>query len=384
MKMFGWMASACIAVALLGGCSKGDSGANVPGGKEDPAAKALMALADKPDVYMQTLYNSIVSGDSKAIWNALPAKYQADVVGLKNDFAAKMDADVWNKTFVVVGKTAQVFKTKKEMLLANPLLEIVPPPVVDSLKNSWDSVVGMVDTVAQSEIKTLDGLKSADPATFLASTGNMLLGSGLKVAATFPPAAERVAKMKQVKVSLVKVDGDTATLKVETEGEPAMNDVVKRVDGKWLPAEIVDGWDKNIADAKANLADLKIPPELKPSLMEGLTAVEGRIDALLIAKDQETFNKELNNLTGVVQAFMSAPVPAATATGTGAPAVAPGTAPLGGPSLGSGPGSLPPPGSLPKPSGTITPPTLPGSGVGAPPSSGPALGTPEPKLPLPK
>lgn len=372
MKMFGWMASACIAVALVGGCGKGDS-TKVPAG-DDPA---LMALADKPDVYMQSLFNSFTAGDSKALWNALPSKYQADVVGLKNDFAAKMDADVWNKVFVVVGKAAQVLKTKKEMLLANPLLEMVPPPAMDSLKNGWDSVVGMVDTLAQSEIKTLDGLKSADPAKFLASTGNMLLGSGLKIAETFPPAAERVNKAKKVKVSLVKQDGDVATVKVETEGEEPSNDVVKRVGGKWLPVDIVNDWDKNIAEAKANLADLKIPPELKPSLMEALSAVEGRIDALQAAKDQETFNKELINLTQVVQAFMSAPMPEAKPTGTAAPTGAPGAGPLGGPSLGNGPGSLPPPGSLPKPSGTITAPTLPGSGASAPPSSGPALGAPK-------
>lgn len=381
MKMFGWMATALVAVALVGGCGKSEPAANVPGGapaKEDPAEKAMLALADKPDVYVQSLFNSISSGDSKALWHALPAKYQADVIGLKNSFATNMDADVWNKAFTVVGKAAQVLKTKKEMLLANPLLGFVPPPVTDGLKNSWDTVVGMIDTIAQSEIRTLEGLKTADPATFLASTGNALLGSSLKVAETFPPAAEQVGKVKKVKVSLVKQDGDTATLKVETEGEKPSEDVFKRVGGKWLPAGIVDGWDKNINDAKANVADLKIPADLKPSLMEALTAVEGRLNALLAAKDQETFNKEVENLVGVVQAFMNAPMPGAAPTGTGAPAGAtgtaspgtasPGTAPLGGPSLGNGPGSLPVPGSLPKPSGTITSPALPG---------GPALGAPK-------
>lgn len=368
MKMFGWTAVACLAIALTGGCSKSGS----------------TPSPDKPDVYIQSLFNSISSGDSKAVWNALPAKYQSDVVGLKNDFAAKMDADVWNKAFVVVAKAAHVLKTKKDMLLQNPLLTLLPPDAMNSLKGSWDTVAGMIETLAQSEIKTLDGLKSADPATFFASTGNALFGSGLKVAETFPPAAERVAKAKKVKVSLLKLDGDTATVKVETEGEPTSEDVVKRIDGKWLPIEIVNDWDKNIAAAKANLADLNIPPELKPSLMEGLTAVEGRIDALQAATDQATFDKELVNLTQVVQAFMASPMPDVKPTGTGAPgAGAPGAPPLGGPALGNGPGSLPAPGSLPKPNATITPPTFnpppgaPSSGASSsstPPLGGPALG----------
>jgi len=380
MKMFGWMASACVAIALIGGCSKSEPAANVPGApgakappKEDPAEKALLALGDKPDVYVQSLADSIADRQPKAIWNALPAKYQADITGLKNGFAAKMDAEVWNKAFAVIGKLAQVLKTKKEMLLASPKLQEVPF-AAEVLNKSGDTFAGILDGLAKSEIGTLDGLKAAHPGDFLDTTGGKLIIDGLRVAETIPGVGEQV-KLEKAKVSLVKIEGDGAMLKIETPSNTTgPNEVAfRKVEGKWLPAGMVADWDATIARGKDYVADFNIPADTKTMAVQMLDYTSKTLDTMLAAKDQATFEKGLDEL-GAQIAGLAAPAPAPTGTaGPAGTAPAPGSAPLGGPSLGSGPGSLPTPGSLPKPSGTITSPTLPGTGVGAPPSSGPAI-----------
>src|SRR5262245_17865974 len=38
------------------------------------------------------------------IWRDLPPTYQQDATGLVKEFAGKMDAEVWNKTFAVLRK----------------------------------------------------------------------------------------------------------------------------------------------------------------------------------------------------------------------------------------------------------------------------------------
>ncbi|MCE9605898.1 MAG: hypothetical protein K8U03_13460 [Planctomycetia bacterium] len=370
MKTFGTgMAIACLALAV--GCGKSD-----PAASKEGSAGALAAAADKPDVYVQALLDSIEAGDSKAVWNGLPAKYQADVKAIKNEFAGKVDPEVWSKGFVVADKLAQTLKTKKEYLLGSPLLAGAPPPVVESLKNNWDTITAMVDSVAQSEIKTVDGLKAIDPGKFLEVTGNKLLVGGMKIAeTTSPEAAGEINKVRKAKVSLVKVEGDKATLKVETEGEPPKDDVVfKKIDGKWLPGEMVDGWDKQVAAMKGELAEMKITPEQKAQYLQGIGMAEATIDGLLGAKDQASFNGQLSAVMMMASMFggLGGPPPDAL----GSPGT-PGGVPVGGPEMKlGGPGSFPPPGSLPKPSGTIVSPTLP--------STGPTLTIPEPKLPAPK
>ena len=395
MKMFGsWLAIASLAIVL--GCNKSDPAVNVPGAapavEEDAQAKSLRAMADRADVYVQTVINSIADGQAKAVWNALPTKYQADVRGLKDAFAAKMDADVYNKLFVVVGKLSQVLKSKKEMLLQSDMLKSLPQPILDGLSKDWDKIVGVVDAIAQAPIKTIDGLKSTDPGTLLDSAGNLIFSQVLKAAESNPLIGEQV-KLRKVKVSLVKLDGDTATLKIETEGEPppTTDDVFKKVDGKWLPEKMVAEWDAAIEKAKTNLADFEITPEMKKVTLGPLNAVESILDAMLAAPSQAAFDQELAKLVQIGVDFAKEPMqpPTGAPSGTaplGGPAGVPtlGGPTLGGPAIGTGPGSLPTPGSLPKPSGTITPPTLPPAPTSGASSNGPSLGIPGPTSPAAK
>lgn len=375
MKTLGsWMAIACVAFAL--GCSKseptppkelgGTQSPPKPVAPPDPTAQKLAALADKPDVYVQAQLDSFAAGDTRVVWNMLPSKQQADVLALKNEFAANVDADVWNKAFVVLGKLTQVLKAKKQMVMATPMFEAVKP-----FEKNWDNVVNVIDSIVQSEIKTIDGLKSADPAVFLAATGDTLLKGAVQVADSVPPAAQSLDRIRKAKVTLVKHDGDSATLSVMFGGETEpQNEQFTRVEGKWVPAELLAGWDANITAAKASLADLKkLPPGFKAETINGLTAVEKKLDALLAATDQKAFDAEFEQLAGDIQAMASPPT-----SGPGAL-----TPPPGAPSPTAGPGSIPPAGSLPKPSGSISPPpgTPPaGPSLNGSSSNGPSLGTP--------
>lgn len=390
MKTFGsWLAIACVAFAL--GCNKSDTpapdaavkpGASAkPSAPPDPAAAKLAAVADKPDVYVQTLMDEIASGNVRAVWTALPEKQQADVISLKNEFATKMDADIWNKVFVVLDKATQVLKAKKEMILNSPMFGIVKLAGGDAVDKNWDTVVGLIDTIAKSEIKTIEGLKSADPAVFLATTGNTLVGGGLKVAETIPQAAAGISQFKKVKVTLVKVEGDTATLNTKVEGEPEGKEgVFKKVDGKWLPASEVAEWDQQIKAAKAGLADLQIPAPMKTEFMNSLGVIEKRLDSLLAASNQEAFDTALGELVQDVQA-LNAPM---AVTEPKAPGFGSGPLPTGTAPAGTAPKSSAT-GASPFPSPSISPPS---SGAGSPgasaPSSGPSLTVPSPSADAPK
>jgi hypothetical protein len=359
-----WLAPALLAAAVMG-CNKSDSGAGGAGGGA--------AAPSEPDAYVQDFVNSVAAGDTAKLWAALPPKYQADVKSVIQEAASNLDAEVYDKGFAIAGKLTQVLKTKKNFVVNSPMVgSMVPPPIKDQVVANWDSIVSGLEAVVNSEIKTIDGLKQADPGKFLASTGNKLADIAKSAV---PNAQQELDKAKKTKVTLVKKEGDKATLKLETEGEPAKETAFQNVEGKWLPAEMVAGWNDSMSEARGAMAQLKLPADKKAEVLTALKNADAALDKLLAAPDQGSFDV---GLLGLMAAMGPGP---------------------GGPGPG-GPGALPPggpPGSLAPglPGGAVPGPGVPaglpggvplGTGASAPklPNIPPPPGTTPPVPALPK
>jgi len=270
---------------------------------------APAVAAEAPDVYMQNLLKEISKGNGAAIWNALPEDYQGDVEDLVEEFAKNMDADLWDGAFKVVGKLAKVMKDKKEYIFASEFTKAAPPPQLEEAKKNWDSIVEALSTVATSDISTIAGLKELDAEEFFEKTGNKVVGGLLKASENTPQAAEGLKKLKSAKVTLVSKEGDDAVLKFETEGEEAKEEKYTLVDGKWLPAKMVDDWDDSIEKAKASLAALKIPAEQKVQIMQFVGIANTLLDSLQAAKNQEEFDAALKSIQGLIPGAGGPPKP---------------------------------------------------------------------------
>jgi len=257
---------------------------------------ATASAADAPDVYVQKLVKEAAAGNGAALWNALPEDYQGDIEDPVEGFGNNMDAELWNKGFKLVGKLAKVMKEKKEFVLGAEVAKLVPGPQKDELTKNWDAIADALATAASSDISTLDGVKDLDIGEFFEKSGGKFVGGLIKASENNPQVSEGIKKLKSVKVSLVSKEDDEAVLKFEAEGEEPKEEKYTLVSGKWLPTEMVDGWDDAMEKAKAQLGALKIPAEQKVQVITVMSAVDGVLDQLLTAKDQETFNAQLGGL----------------------------------------------------------------------------------------
>ncbi|MBL9092205.1 MAG: hypothetical protein JNL96_13350 [Planctomycetaceae bacterium] len=268
------------------------------------AGPIAQASAEAPDVYMQNLLHEVGKGNGAALWNALPPSYQKDVNGIISQFSEKMDAEVWNGSFKTLGKLTKVLKDKKEFILGSPFLAAMPPEQLTELKNNWDGMVTSLDTVATSELKTLDGLKKIEIGQFLTATGNKLAGGLIEASVKAnPQAAEGINKFRKAKVTLVSEEGDTAVLKMETEGEEPKEEKFTKVEGKWLPAEMVAEWSEGVTKAQEGLKTLEITPEQKAQVMAVTQMADGVLDKLQAAQTQEAFNTELQSIVALFGMF---------------------------------------------------------------------------------
>ncbi|MCE9605899.1 MAG: hypothetical protein K8U03_13465 [Planctomycetia bacterium] len=285
---------------------------------------APATAAEAPDVYFQKLLHDVGAGNGAALWKALPEDYQGDVEDLVEEFAKKMDAEIWDGGFKTIAKLAKVLKEKKEFVFGSELLKGAPAKQKEEVQKNWDAIVEALQTTATSDISTLAGVKELDLEEFFEEAGNKVVGGVLKASENSnPDAAAGIEKFRKAKVTLVSTEGDDAVLKLETEGEKPKDQKFTRVDGKWLPAELVEGWDDGIEKAKAQLAALKIAPEQKAQVMQIMTVVDGLLDRLLAAKDQAAFDKEIQGMMAFLPMFGAGPPGGAAPAAPAAPKSSP-------------------------------------------------------------
>jgi hypothetical protein len=276
-----------------------------------------------PDGTVNKFTSDMADDKPQVIWHCLPAKYQADVKELISEFAGKMDPEVWNKSFAMLGKAAKVLDKKKEFVLGMADQGPVPisPDQREQLDQQWDRVVGIFEDLIKSEIKTVDGLKKLDPERFLATTGSKFSKNIKDLAAAVgdEQTAAKIDNLKETKTTVLKSGGDQATVKIEITGEPAQEIEMVKVDGKWLPADMVANWDTNIAQMKSSIAQMEISGENKESALAMISTCDQAFDKMLAAETQEQFSEAASGLMPMVFGMMGPGLPGSDGPGPNPP-----------------------------------------------------------------
>lgn len=271
--------------------------------KAKPAATEFAS----PDAMMQGASKALETGNLRTHWELLPPAYQKDINGFIRTFAANMDAELWQAGVGLLNKGVQVLEQKKAFVLAHPQIPAQLRELID-----YDQELAFLKAVASSDLVNLTKLKTFDVGAFLD-------GSGKKVLEQLGVSASQAAKgrlgiasgwlagiqiaLQGHKFTTVKQDGDTATLRDEFMTFPPVESPWVRVDRKWLPKSLVDGWPARVAEGQAQLAALT--PQLqqsKPQALAMMTALNKILDGMLAAKTQAEFNQAADSLISLVSA----------------------------------------------------------------------------------
>ena len=268
--------------------------------------------ADTPDGTIRAVMTGLEQGNVRVVWDALPSAYQSDVNDVVHTFAENMDAQLWNEGAGILKKAVRILKEKKQFILAYPKLQQLPVDAA-TMSENWDPVVDVLDTIVNSELTDLEKLKTIDVGTFLSGTGKAIVDKIMAVASAledqefsvtdFPGVevdAAGLAGLQSAKISLLSADGDAATVRIEKKDGEVEDVQMVRVEGKWLPKEMVDEWATGIAEAKAAMSTA-MPEELKkgkPMVLGGMMMAKGALDGLLAMTTQEEFNQAIDDILG--------------------------------------------------------------------------------------
>jgi len=269
------------------------------GGTPEPAATA--------DAAVMQMVDSLKDNEPKGLWNMLPASYQTQANEVLHDFANKMPPAVYDQGAELVVKLEKVLKTKKSLILENPMLQQAP---VDASAN-YDQVVAILGAITSSDLMSIDKLKSADIGSLTSSIGGKMMEAASNLDTDQTPAGgdmkealEFKKKLSSVKAELVSEEGDTAVVRITVDGEePEDMDFIK-VEGKWIPTELAEEWSEMIAEAQAAVAELNITPEQATQAQMGMSMVGGVLDQLQQANTQEEMQQILGGLMGMAMGGM--------------------------------------------------------------------------------
>lgn len=253
-----------------------------------------------PDEAMKVMATGMLENKPQLYWETLPPSYQKDVDGLVKDFAGKMDPQIWDSGFGVAKKVVRVLKEKKEFILDSPMLPLtkIDPKV---LAENWDDVVAAASILVNSDISQLDQLKQLNIQEFLSTTGADLMEHANAVTEKLPQAEGvkgTLAEVKNAKFVLVKMEGDTATVNIESPNQPVESVEMVKVEGKWILKEVADNWQDSMKKAREFLAGLnsKEMQENKEGMLATMKMVDSQLNLLLDSKTSEDFNGKLSGI----------------------------------------------------------------------------------------
>ncbi|MFG0273446.1 MAG: hypothetical protein ACF8QF_00130 [Phycisphaerales bacterium] len=298
-------------LALAGAASCALAITAAPAVAAPPVARAgattPMPAATSPEQVVERLASALANGQLQHAWDCLPTSWQRDATSLVHEFGAKVDPDVWNRSFGLLRKGAFLMREQKDLILSMPNLRNDPRFNHAEASEAWDRVANLLDAIATSDLADTGSLRRLDIRAFLASSGGDFV-TELRALGDIMPDMDTSAfdAFTNATATLVSQDGDTAVISVQVPGEGAHDVAMVRIEGKWLPADFASGWPGQMAEAHAALDQMTGDEfqQIKPQVMQLFAGLEMTLDQLALAETHEQFEQTAQ--MGVMQIFGAA------------------------------------------------------------------------------
>ena len=250
-------------------------------------------LPDEPSAAMQTIADEMLAGNCSILWHAMPASFQIDVNAIAQLVGAKVDPEIYDKSFGLIGRFAEVADKQKLFILNTKLGGVLAAEQIAEIEAAWPSIIGFVQTILTSSISSSAGLRAFDGQVFSEQTLPVLFKYSNDLAALSEENPFNSLEFDSLK-TIVSTD-TTAEIKITfTNGDVETEDFAK-VENRWVPAEMAINWSTRMADAKKQLEAISSEKMVKnkPQIMGMITMVDGILTQLEKAETQEQFDQAL-------------------------------------------------------------------------------------------
>ena len=257
-------------------------------------SSTTVTIPDEPSAAMQKIADEVVAGNCSILWHAMPTSYQTDINAIARLAGSKVDPEIYDKSFGLVGRFVEVADKQKLLILNTSLVGEQPAEQIAEIETAWPSIIGFVQTIVTSSISSSAGLRAFDGQVFSEQT----------LPALFKYSSDLVAISKEENpfdslefgsFKTVKSTDTSAVLEITFANGDVEVEVFTKVENRWVPAEIAINWSTEIAAAKKQLQAISSEEiaKNKPQLMGMITMLDGILTQLNTAKTQEQFDQAI-------------------------------------------------------------------------------------------
>lgn len=276
-------AATALGALLLSGC--GEPGAS---------AQSSVTIPEEPAAAIETIVKELAAANGGALWQAMPATYQTDVNAIAQLAGSKVDAEIYDQSFDLIGRLADVADKQKEFILKTELGGEQPAEQIAKVEAAWPSIIGFVRTLANSPIASSAGLQAFDGQAFSSGTLSELLAYSENLS-SINEEAMSLAAFNDVVVKALESSENAATLEMTAPDGTVETEEFTKVDERWVPAEMAADWQATMASARAQLEGITAEQiaQTKPQVMQVITMLDGVLNQIEAAETQEQFDQAL-------------------------------------------------------------------------------------------
>lgn len=259
------VAGAALCAGMAVGCGK--AGADV-GAAADGEAAALQAPAkalspkEEAKASVEAAIAAIKAGRLDEVYGMLPESYQSDISDIVRAYASKIDRSLYEQGAALLAAAGELIAAQ-----APNLMELIGNPAALGLElpDSVDTDAVNADQIRQAGEWIASVAKSLGYDDFAAGNIRPLLSNPL----TSGLLAEGIAQLPSDAIACAFADDGGAqadgivplrlTTRASEEDEPETEDVqFVKVEGKWVPLDMSQGWADMVRAALAGAQDFEI------------------------------------------------------------------------------------------------------------------------------
>jgi hypothetical protein len=279
-----------LALALcLSACGKKSE---APEGSTAPTEE--VTIPEQPDAAIKLILTEVGKGNGLVLWKAMPASYQSDINAIARLAGTKIDAEIYDRLFATISRSADVLNKQKEFVFNSTLGGEKDPDAVAQMRAAWPSVMELVQTLTRSSLSSAAGLQSFEGESFFKQTVSSVL-QNMDALAKLQPESDQplLSELGESEINLLASTENEATLEITAPGQETETETVVKVEDRWVPQEMAESWTSQIAGARTQLeaVDPQKMAEQKPQILGVFTMIDGVLTQIEAAETQEQFDQ---------------------------------------------------------------------------------------------
>lgn len=296
------------------------------GPMSDAGAAAEVTIPDAPDAAMKTIFTELADGNGGVVWQAMPVSYRSDVNTVVRLAGTKIDAEMYDQSFALVGRLGEVINKQKAFILNTSLAALASAEEKAKFEEALPAVTEFIKIIATSNIATSAGLQSFDGQAFCNTTVTEIVKLTDQLSKlNDDPTQPTLGDLRNAEFTVIESDDNSATMTITTAGQPGETEQFTKVEGRWVPADMAAEWTQQMTETKAKLEAMTAEEvsAMKPQVMGVLTMMQGVLTQLETAETQAQFDQALQGAMMPMMGLMMM----GQGMGGGAPAMPAPTAP---------------------------------------------------------